>query len=503
MDVVTSAQMREREQAAIAQGVTAEMLMERAGVKAAAFIITEFPAAQGAVILLGKGNNAGDGIVVARELARAGWKIIVQPTAPEADWSDLPRRKWRELHETEKTITVRAPGEHTLPRDPSWIIVDAMLGLGAQGTLKGEVARWVRLSNETRKFGAGRVVALDCPSGLSALVEKGEGDALVADLTIAMGSAKDFLVQEEWSHYVGRLLVAPIFENTPATGTPWQILDPTELAAVWPRRSSRSHKGNHGKVVIIGGSAGLVGATVLASRGALGIGAGLVYWAVPDVVYSVAAAKAPDEVMVIGWKSPDRLDDLIAEADALVIGPGMGTGAEASLLLQWILPRCVAPVVLDADALTLVAQTPALLNQPRGPVILTPHLGEMRRLLSRDFSVQQRVEVAREYVRRLNGVLVLKGVRTVVAQKDKPLWFNSSGNAGLARGGAGDILSGMLGGLLGQGLKPLEAAQVGVWVHGRAADVALRTCGTEENLSISRLPEYFGTAIQDLRSHGA
>lgn len=493
MKIVAAAELVEREQAVIASGTTADDLMERAGRGMAEIIQREFPAAREALILAGKGNNGGDGLVVARYLAAAGWTVRVVLAGGEANLRDLPREQWQRLNTEHPHVLSHSQLHDTLFPCASGLVIDALLGVGGAGPLRTDAAALTEAVNRARVRCFFRTVALDVPSGLPGDPEH----AIIADLTITVGAVKDFLVREEFSGRVGRLETVPLFEDT--FGTRDKLLTRGSLAALLPRRSAYSHKNSYGRVLIGGGSEGFIGAPVLTAQAALRTGAGLTNIAVPKTVYPIVAAKAPAEAMVSLRNTSDEFIDLIEGAKAIAIGPGLGTGSEAKKMLEFVLKRAESPLVVDADALTLLAAKPALVKNLKAPLVLTPHPGEMRRLLGREFAVQERAAVARELSSRWNAVVVLKGTRTVVAAPGEPLVFNSTGNPGLAVGGSGDTLTGVIAALLAQGVKPADAARLGVWLHGRAADLALRTRGCEEGLLPTDVSDHLGAAIVALR----
>jgi NAD(P)H-hydrate epimerase len=252
----------------------------------------------------------------------------------------------------------------------------------------------------------------------------------------------------------------------------------------------------------VAGSHGFTGAPVLCAHGAQGVGAGLLSIVTQDDAADVVAAKAPPEAMVSGWTNLDETPDVVKKASALVAGPGLGTCEKAEKMLRHVL-AVERPVLIDADGLNLLAKNLELLGEAKGPVVLTPHIGEMARLIGRKFSADERETVAREFVEKHKVTLVLKGTRTLVTAPGQPLYFNTTGNPGLSTGGSGDTLSGIIGGLLAQGLAPLDAARFGVWLHGHAADLALASRRTEEGLTPTLLAEHLGAALVSLRYQAA
>jgi NAD(P)H-hydrate epimerase len=348
-----------------------------------------------------------------------------------------------------------------------------------------------------------RIITLDLPTGLAAFEESGtvpdRDAAVVADVTIAVGFAKDVLVREVFSAWVGRLEIVAWSQDHAQSATR-QVLVPNELAGLLPRRSALSYKGDFGKLAIVAGSPGFTGAPILCAQAALAMGAGLLSVVTRSDASSIVAAKAPPEAMVSGWPKDIGTPAVVAKASAIVIGPGMGVDAETVKILRAVL-AVGCPVLIDADGLIALAQNLKLLREARGPVLLTPHVGEMARLIGRKFDADERESVAREFVDKHHVTLVLKGTRTLVtAPDDQPFFINTTGNPGLSTGGSGDTLSGILGALLAQGLSPLDAARLGVWLHGHAADLVMAERGCEEGLTPTMLSACLGAALVSLRA---
>lgn len=491
MKLVTVKEMAELEQRAIAAGMSTADLMERAGRGMAERIAANFPGEREALVVVGKGNNGGDGLVVARYLAEANWKVRVAIVEGEKSLRDLPREQLKRLTSEQPTVMVHGQLHESLFPGAGGVLVDALLGVGSAGPLRTETERDVEKMNKARVRHFFRTVALDVPSGLPGDPEH----AVIADLTIAAGAAKDFLVREEFSGRVGRIEVVPLFDEI--DGDKDELLIDTELSSLLPRRSAFSHKNTYGRALVVGGSTGFVGAPLLTAQAALRAGAGLVNLAVAKSIYPIVATRAPAEIMV---SAIDRkLSDLLESVRAVAVGPGLGTDRAAVQTLTTVLKESAGPIVVDADALTILAAKPALFKQAKQPLILTPHPGEMRRLVGRDFSVGDRTAVASEFSDRHHCVVILKGTRTVVAIPGQPLYYNSTGNPGLAVGGSGDTLTGLIVGLLSQGLKPGDAAKLAVFWHGRAADVALMARGCEEGILSGDVCECLGKALVSIR----
>ena len=278
-------------------------------------------------------------------------------------------------------------------------------------------------------------------------------------MTIAVGFAKDALVRETLSAWVGRLEIVPWRQaDTPSAAR--QVLVPDELAQLLPRRSALSYKGDFGKLAIVAGSLGFTGAPALCALAAEATGVGLLSVVTRADAHPIVAAVAPHEAMVSAWHDDGLVSGVIEKASAIVIGPGLGNDAKTVTMLRSVLHvGCAA--LIDADGLNCLAQNLDLLKEAKGPVLLTPHVGEMARLLDRKFNENEREAVAREFVEKHNVTLVLKGTRTLITAPDQPFYINTTGNPGLSTGGSGDTLSGIIGALLAHGLPALDAARLG------------------------------------------
>jgi NAD(P)H-hydrate epimerase len=288
------------------------------------------------------------------------------------------------------------------------------------------------------------------------------------------------------------------------TGGARQVLVPHELAGLLPRRSALSYKGNFGKLAIIAGSPGFTGAAILCAQAAQGMGAGLLSVCTHADAAPIIAAHAPPEAMVSGWDDLDEVPKVVAQADAIVIGPGLGATPDTEKMLRAAL-SVGCPVLIDADGLNILAKNLDLLRETKGRVVLTPHVGEMARLLGgRKFSHDDRESIARDFAdKHPNVTLLLNGTRMLITAQGGPFYINTTGNPGLSTGGSGDTLSGMIGALLGAKLKPIDAARLAIWLHGHAIDLALLDRGAEEGLTPTMLSAHLGKALASLRYQAA
>jgi NAD(P)H-hydrate epimerase len=478
--------MRALEERAFADGITAEALMEEAGAGIARVVRQFFPQPGRCVAVFGKGHNGGDALVAARYLAVAGWQVFLRPAFPEAQWAELTRIQHERLNNLD--------GEGS---EGPVVVLDGLLGIGAGGTLREPIRSVCREINLLRVQESAHVFALDLPTGLDGDTGVADVDGVVADVTVTIGFAKAGLVADGAVNHVGRLAVVPLRELTArASGEGKATVAMEEaLGPLLPRRAFDTHKGHCGRVGIVAGSRGFVGAAVMCAEGALRGGAGLIGLYVPHDIYDIVATRVTPEVMVHPIASP--ADVLAERLDVLAIGPGLGQQQrEAVLELIACAPQ---PVVLDADALNLLATDLSTLDRCAGPRVLTPHPGEMARLDAAAAS-RTRQETVEAFTTRWPHVLLLKGARTIVGQRGQPLSYNTTGHPGLATGGVGDVQTGLIAALAGQGLELYDAARLGAWLIGRAAECAIFSeRESAETLRPTALLDALAAAFQDLR----
>jgi hydroxyethylthiazole kinase-like uncharacterized protein yjeF len=505
MDVLSIKEMMALDEAALHSGTTAANLMEAAGEAMARRTDALHPHARKFLVLAGKGNNGGDGLVVARHLASMGKDVEVVLAAPEEQLGELPRMQIERLRRSFPDLGISSWGAKFDFPGSDGVVIDALLGIQARGALRGTIAEMVAQLNAARAERFFRTVALDLPSGLAACEgeepPKERDVAVVADATLAVGFAKEALCREALSGWVGRLEVIP-WSREKTESAPLQVLTGHELARLLPRRNAFSHKNDFGRLAVVAGNTGFTGAPILCARAALAMGAGLISVVTRHEAEAVTAAAAPPEIMVSGWLKDGATPQAVQMASTIVLGPGLGVNGQTAGMLRAVLARG-CPVLIDADGLNVLAQDIDLLREATGPVVLTPHPGEMSRLIKRKFSSDEREAVARAFADQYGVTLVLKGTRTLVTAPGQPVFINTTGNPGLSTGGSGDTLSGIIGALLAQGLAPLDAARLGVWLHGHAADLVLSERGCEEGMTPTMLSEYLGAALVSLRGQAA
>lgn len=489
MGAVTADEMRALEEVAFQQGATAASLMAKAGRRLGLAIGRLFPQAGTAVAYLGKGHNAGDALVALGVLRGAGWRVAVRFSRPLEECAELTRAMFEALGGVE--VLDARPQAVELSRP--LVLLDGLLGIGAKGGPRDTLADFSREMNGLRRKAGARVVAVDLPSGVDADTGTVHPDAVTADITLTIGVPKRGVLQAAAVNAVGALGLVPVEELPVPAVDDLAMISPWTLAAGLEPRAFDFHKGKAGRVVLLAGSAAYSGAAVLAATGALHGGAGLVTLYVPADAHALIAAKCPPEVMVRPISRPQDL--LESRFDSLVVGPGLGEVDGKAL--RELLERCLVPAVIDADALNALAKCEGVAGLPSHHV-LTPHPGEFARLAS-DLADLPRETAARLFADRSSPVLLLKGARTLVTAKSQPLWCNATGTPGMATGGQGDVLSGVIGALLAGGLRSLEAACLGAWLCGRASERAITAGASEESLSAGDTAVHLGGAFRDWR----
>ncbi|MDR7491927.1 MAG: NAD(P)H-hydrate dehydratase [Armatimonadota bacterium] len=490
MRVATAAEIREIDRRAEEEyGLPGPVLMEQAGRRAAEVVRREVPAARRCVVLAGKGRNGGDGLVASRHLAAAGWRVEVLLAAREEELGpDIRQTLIRARAAGVEVMPVTSPalaGAEALLSTAD-VILDALFGTGFRGTLVGIAARLVEAANAA----PAPIVALDIPSGVDADTGAVRGPAITARTTVTMGLPKVGLLLYPGAGRAGRVVVADIGYPRPLLEDPGLrtlVVTPTMVAAHLPARPPDAHKGTFGRVVVVAGSVGFTGAPSLCALGALRVGVGLVTLAVPEPIYPIVAAREveampsplPGNDGAVGEGAWERVRELAAGAEVIAAGPGLSRRPAVARLVRAMVTESPLPLVLDADALNVLAEDPDALARGRASTVVTPHPGEMSRLLGLPTAriQEDRLAVAREAARRLRSVVVLKGARTVVAGPDGEAYLVPTGNPGMATGGMGDVLTGVIAGLMAQGMAPLAAAWAGAYLHGLAGDLVAKRLG--------------------------
>ncbi len=490
--VFTAAEMRALDARAIQTlGIPGARLMDHAGVGAAELIAGLFGPMRGkrVIVLCGKGNNGGDGFVVARRLRAKGARVRAFLFARAADVKGdaaVALRRWRGAVEE---ITGEA-GLDELARDLARadVVVDALLGTGLTGPAHGLVARAIDAVNAAERA----VVSLDLPSGLGSDSGGLLGPTVKAMWTATFAGYKRSLLVHPGAAQAGRVSVIDI--GVPPLeverGITTFLLEEADVRAHFPPRPLDAHKGHYGHLLVVAGSVGKTGAAALAGRAALRSGLGLCTIATPVSQQPVVAglgtefmseplAETPGQSLSL--RARGRILDLTARTDAMALGPGLSLDSETQALVRALVLEVTRPMVVDADALSALAGHLDVLDRAAAPRLLTPHPGEMARMLATTVAEVQadRLETARAFAMRHRVFVALKGAGTVIAAPDGRVFINPTGNPGMASGGSGDVLTGMSGAFLARGLEPLAALQAACFLHGRAGDLAAAERGEE------------------------
>ncbi len=460
-------------------GISGIELMERAGAKVAEHILEKWnPGKVG--IVTGKGNNAGDGLVVARLLREKEVEVVLIMLTAGGNLSESGRANFEKLPADVVLLdrhSVEGMGEVFSDCD---VLVDAILGTGLQGAPKGCFGEAIAALNALNQ----EIVAIDIPSGLNSNTGEAEGACIVASETITIGLPKLGMVQGVGPQVCGMVTVADIgFPKSLAESKDLKnhLITLEDIQKGLPERVYDGHKGTFGSLLVLAGSWGMSGAAYLTTASALRSGCGMVYGAFPKDVQNVVegmlieAVKIPLEGkphQILSYDNWSRLEPFIEKATAIAVGPGIGTAEETARLVDELV--CVEkPLVIDADALNCLREKVLYLTKRNAPTVLTPHPGEMARILGK--SVQEiqadRFQAAKYLAQESQTVVLLKGAYTVIAEPEGRVFVNPTGNAGMAKGGTGDVLTGLIGGLLAQGCSGLQAAMIGAYVHGMAGDL--------------------------------
>ena len=444
-----------------------------------------------AIVWCGPGNNGGDGVAAARMLLEMGWRVKCVLVGEREKMTDDCLEMERRLAEAGGMLEDFDPEGDTEQYMPFDVAIDALFGVGLTRDLEGDAALAVRM---TRR-GTGWVVSVDVPSGICADTGDVMGTAVKADVTVTFSRGKPGLFVGQGAVHSGRVVVADIgIPDEVYPDRPQAILVEREMLSL-PKRPADAHKGDFGRLFILAGSRGYTGAAALCARAAVRGGAGLVTVAVPEDVYPIVAMKC-DEAMVRPWpEDDDELVELARGCDAALIGPGLGQGERAERLVLRLVRELPCPVILDADGLNIISQHINILDEREGPAILTPHDGEFARLSGGRPPICDRLGTAREFAQKHHCTLVLKGWRTITAAWSGVCAVNSTGNPGMAKGGSGDVLAGLMAALTAQ--KVTDAPALAVWLHGRAGDLAAEDKG-EYGMTPSDLIEEIPYAIKEL-----
>ena len=523
MKVVTAAEMRQIDQDTIEGiGIPGIVLMETAGSAIVRAIQQHYPTCQRIGIFVGKGNNGGDGIVIARQLARAGRDVclfLVSPPESFTGEAEINLQIAKNLGLQIETILTDTGfyGTGTVPTTLAncELLVDAILGTGLRGTVRDRIATIIQTINNLSI----PILSVDLPSGLDADTGHPLGTCVQADRTITIGLPRRGLLVHPGAEFAGKLEVVDI-------GFPEQVVDAQgikinrttarEVSQWLPPRPASSHKGTYGRVLVVAGSTGMTGAAALASEVALRAGAGLVTLATPEHLNPILEGLLP-EVMTLplpetasGSLSTSATSAILEFAEktqsVLAIGPGLSQHPDTVALVHQLVRENQEQglglrLVVDADGLNALAQASEIISLLDQAAVLTPHPGEMARLTNTPVSTleKDRIRTVQQFASDSGVTLVFKGAPTVTGFPNGDVWINSTGNPGMATGGMGDVLTGIIAGLMAQGISSEKAAALGVYIHGLAADRVAETLGMHGLMAsdvLKAVPEAIASLIQ-------
>jgi NAD(P)H-hydrate epimerase len=479
MKLFTAAQIRTWDAYTITQEPIASIaLMERASAALVRWWVTHYNTANPVLVVAGMGNNGGDGLAVARMLRQRGYAVSVWIVAHSAqgspDWQ-INARRWQELdalHWVYQVTDLPTPPPHTL-------LVDALLGSGLNRPAEGLLADTIRWMNESGL----PIISVDIASGLQAEGLGKTAEAIIRPQhTLTLQTPKLAMLLPDNELFVGKWHCLDIGlhpEYSCQTESPYHVLTDADIAPWWHKRALFSHKGTYGHALLIAGSKGKIGAAALAAEACLRAGVGLLTVHLPACGLLPLQTQLPEAMI-----SPDEAEDCWQHPPdtqvykAIAIGPGLGQAAETLNALEAFLSKPnLPPLVLDADALNLLAQKPTLLTQLPPYSILTPHPKEFERLAGKSTDSLERLNRLCYFAKTYQAIVLLKGRHTAIATPQGQLWFNNTGNPGMATAGSGDVLTGIITALLAQGYSPMRAACLGVYVHGAAGDAAAQQLG--------------------------
>ncbi len=469
-------------------------LMERAAMACSHWISNQFTENNHFVIFCGNGNNGGDGLAIARLLIENGYQVkvyLIEQKKASEDFSINLNR----LHTISDGIYFLESAEY-FPDLKNTIVIDALFGTGLNKTPSGLIAQLIHYINKN----AQKIISIDIPSGLFADQPTPLSAVVKANFTLTFQCVKKAFLLRESAEYVGKLIVLPIglseeYEKTIQTNL--ELIDAKTIREIYRPRDPFSHKGNFGYACLIVGSYGMMGAAVLASKACMRSGVGKLQTFIPQCGYEILQSTAPEVMCTIFGKTFIENIKSDFKFDALGIGPGIGQHSSHQNLLESIFSEWNQPLVIDADALNTISQSPKLLDRIPPQSILTPHPKEFESLFGKTASNFEMIELALQKSKEFQIYIVLKGHFTFISTPEGKGFFNSTGNPGMATAGSGDVLTGILTGLMAQQYTPLQACILGVYLHGLAGDAAIQDMG-EEALIAEDIINYLGRAFREI-----
>lgn len=481
-------------------GIPGVVLMERAGMELSEEVRKEVQTGSRIAIICGIGNNAGDGFVAARQLSR-DYKITVYLLGPVDKIHGDAEINFNVINNMHLNI-INVNSIKDLNIEDKDLILDCIFGTGLCREINGIYFDAIEVINSLNV----KKISVDIPSGVDAGNGKVLGNAVKADITVTFQVPKIAMYIYPGRDYCGDIRIRNI-------GIPEQVVNSEnikinlitkeDVKKTFSKRAQNTHKGTYGKVVVLGGSRGYTGAVIMAAQAALNTGSGIVTIAIPDKLHDIAESKLTETITKplksseynISKDSITEIKELIDKNDAIAIGMGMGLQQDGVEVLREIIRYSSKPILIDADAITLLANDVDMLLQKKSEIVLTPHPGEMARLIGKDIEYVEnnRIKSAVEFSKKYNVCLLLKGSCTVIAYNGQ-VYINETGNPGMAQGGSGDILSGIILSLIGQGKKLEEAASAGAYIHGLSADILSEEYG-EYGITATRIAQNISKTI--------
>ena len=506
MYIATSMEMRNIDKTTIEEfKIPGIILMETAASK-----VCDEISENKVLIICGTGNNGGDGFAIGRQLILKKIKVKIILVGTKENIKGDAKINYEILKNMDIEIINIGDNFNSsylieLIKE-SEIIVDALFGTGLCRNIEGYRYEVIKLINGHSK----KIISVDIPSGVNADTGNIMGIGVMANKTVTFELIKRGLLLYPGAEYAGKLVVSSI-------GIPSKVIDimklstrtlnDVELKDILPKRKAYSNKGTYGKVLVIGGSINMTGAPLLAAKASYMTGAGLVNICVPDTIQRIIqqnlieAVTTPYKIIndTIDNNSSELLSERISQSDVIVIGPGLGTDKYVLSLMNLVIETAKVPIIIDADGLNVISQNKYLLEKLKVPVILTPHLGEMSRLNQKAITVikDNLIKEASDFSSKHNLICVLKDARTIVTSNNGDIYINITGNNGMAKAGSGDVLTGIIAGLIAQGSSTFCAAKAGVYIHGKAGDFAKEVKG-ERSILASDLIEHIATVFENI-----
>jgi ADP-dependent NAD(P)H-hydrate dehydratase / NAD(P)H-hydrate epimerase len=506
MKVLNSSQSKELEKKAVEAGTDYLQLMENAGTSAVRFLQKKFSLDQKHVIVLcGKGNNGGDGYVAARQLSELGALVVVL-LVQGPPVTDISKDRFACLNGT--MVKVISGDEHPEMINAMLLsadfIIDAIFGTGFHGAVPQNLL--YTFSNVKRS--SATMISLDMPSGANCDTGAVDGECIEADYTISFSTLKNGHLIQPAQSFCGQVVVVPIGIETKLINRQESTLEVTELnevRAMLKPRKPESNKGDYGKLLCLCGSEGMAGAAIMSAKAAIRCGAGIVQVALPRSIYPIVASQVVEPIFTLlddyqsssyMVENQSALSAALSSASACLIGCGLGKNQITSSLVFYMISHSKVPLIIDADGINMIAENINILEAVEVPIVLTPHPGEMARLCNTTVQDIQahRLEYARSFAKKHHVILVLKGSGTIIAEPNGMTHLNLTGNAGMAKGGSGDVLAGMIASFIAQKVEPTKAAAGAVYLHGAAGDRCAKVfskCAMLPTDMVDMLPKLF------------